>query len=107
MKIIWRIIGALVFGSVFYVGLLFTVFRFALPFLITKVLLWNLIVFNFLGRGAPVGYMPTGEPIYDGATGYGGFSVESILTGFIIYPILVFLILTTVSKIRSNSIEKI
>lgn len=100
MKIIWRIIGALVFGIAFYLGLLFMVFRFAPSAMITKVLLWNLILFNFLGRGAPVGYMPTGEPIYDGAIGFGGFSVESILTGFIIYPVLVFLILTRVNRLR-------
>lgn len=102
MAIIWRIIAALIFGSAFYAGLLFTVFRFALPLAIKKILVWNIIVFRFVGRGDPVDYMPNGSPIYDGSSGYLGFSVESILTGFIIYPVFIFVILTVLDKVRTR-----
>lgn len=102
MPIIWRVFGTMIFGSAFYAALLFTVFRFALPLVVTKVLVWNIIAFNFLGRGSPVGYLSNGDPIYDGDSTYGGFSLASILTGFIIYPVLIFLVLMIVRKFRSK-----
>jgi hypothetical protein len=38
--------------------------------------------------------MPNGEPVYDGSLTYGGFSLASISTGFVIYPVLIFVLFT-------------
>lgn len=103
MNVIWRIVGALFIGILFYAVLLIIVIRFALPLAVLKILIWNIIIFGFWGRGEPVGFMPNGAPIYDGTVGFLGFSTESILTGFFIYPILFFIGLSIFYKIKQRN----
>jgi len=100
MRILGRILVSIVGGVLFYASLLFVVFRFWLGLTISKILLWNVVLFGFLGRGEPIGHTPDGSPIYDGAGTYLGFSPESIFTGFVIYPVVFFLCLTLLSRIR-------
>ena len=94
MAILWRILISIVAGCVFYAGLLFIIFRLiiasAMSPIVFRILLWNVILFGFWGRGAPVGSGPDGSPIYDASAGLLGFSWESILTGFVIYPMVIF-----------------
>ena len=89
-------------GSFYYALLLFVSFRFLIPVSIAQILLWNLRVFSFLGRGGPVGNMPDGSPIYDWATGLFGISWANISLGFLIYPILFFAILTIWNRFREG-----
>ena len=103
MAILFRILLSLVIGSGFYAFLLFMVFRFRLPRVVKAVLMWNINLFSFLGRGDPIGYMPNGAPIYDGSVGLLGMTTESILTGFIIYPAWVFIWLSVFRWLRRNT----
>jgi hypothetical protein len=102
MHVVLRAIAALVLGAIFYGAVLFSVFRFTFPLAITRVLIWNISLFSFWGRGQPVGYMPNGEPVYDGSLTYGGYSLASISTGFVIYPILIFILFTALLSIRKK-----
>jgi hypothetical protein len=102
MKIVSRILVSLILGSFLYVVILFGVFRLHMPISVTKILLWNVVLFGFLGRGEPVGYMPDGAPIYDGSVGFLGMSWESIFTGFIIYPFIFFVALTILRSHRKS-----
>ena len=94
MRIIWRGLVSLIYGGILYSALLFAIFRFHPPFWVTRMMSWNVIVFSFLGRGEPIGYMPNGAPVYDGSVGFLGVSYASILTGFVIYPILIFILIS-------------
>jgi hypothetical protein len=102
MKLILRALISLICGSGFYCALLFSVFRFHPPGWISRTLIWNVIIFSFLGRGEPIGYMPDGAPIYDGSVGFLGFTDESILTGFVIYPVLTFAIISILRSGRGK-----
>ena len=66
------------------------------------MVLWNVTVFGFLGRGEPVGYMPNGAPIYNGSVGFLGISYATIFTGFLIYPVLAFILIWILSCKRGQ-----
>jgi hypothetical protein len=104
MAIVFRVLISIVAGVTFYALLLFAAFRFISlwPPRVVSVLLWNASLFQSWGRGEPVGYMPDGAPVYDGMIGVLGQTWESILTGFVIYPILFFIGLTGLKKIRKQ-----
>src|SRR6476619_1411481 len=98
MKIVLRAIISILVGCGAYVVLLVSVFRFHPPVWISRGLLWNVSLFSFVGRGEPIGRMPNGEPVYDGAAGIAGHSYESILTGFVIYPLIVFVAISMMGR---------
>jgi hypothetical protein len=100
MKLIWRALISLICGGGFYCVLIFSVFRFQPPRWIAQLLLWNIMLFQSFGRGEPIGYMPDGAPVYDGTVGFAGLPYESIFTGFVIYPILVFVLISILGAKR-------
>ena len=60
-------------------------------------------MFASFDRGNPVGYLANGEPVYDGAVGILGYSYASIASGFIVYPILFFLVISMITRFSRRS----
>ena len=103
MKLAARIAASIGIGTVLYTILLLLAIRFPIVMVKAPFLLWNLRVLSFVGRGDPVGYMPNGAPIYDGSVGFLGVSWPNILLGFLIYPIIVFAIITFFSFLKNRN----
>jgi len=103
MKLLRRLIVSVLIGDCLYAAILFVAFRF--PSIVTRApfLLWNLRAFAFLGRGAPIGYSPSGEPIYNGTEGILFTSWENVLLGFLLYPLIIFGLLMVVSSIKNRN----
>jgi hypothetical protein len=99
LNLISRIIFSLILGAIFYALILVAAFRFPIVIVKAPFLLWNVKLFSFVGRGDPVGYMPNGDLIYGGMTGFLGMSWANILLGFVIYPLIIFVFLTSVDLI--------
>jgi len=92
-----RILISIFTGVGFYVALVITVLRPYVPFATKKILLWNVVLLNSIGRPAPLYYFPDGTPIYDGSFGLMGYSWSSVLSGFVIYPLLIFVFISAVT----------
>ena len=67
-----RIFVSIAAGDILYALILAITLRFPAVFVKAPMLVWNLRLFSFLGRGEAVGRMPNGEPIYDGMEGFLG-----------------------------------
>ena len=92
----------MVVGFVLYALMLYSALTFTFPLWLKKVFLWNVTAFSFLGQPAPAVMMPNGHPAAT-STGLGGFSFASIFTGFIIYPVIVFVVIHLYGRIRRRS----
>lgn len=99
MSAIRKVLISIVFGIIFYAVLVVTCLRPFVPFALKKVFLWNIILLNSVGRQKPLWYLPDGTPVYDGNFGVMGFSWQSVLSGFVIYPILIFIGISIFEKL--------
>lgn len=67
---------------------------------VSSILLWNVSFFIALaGNGPLLGYDQQGNPMYEGTPVHVFFALFGFASGFLIYPIFVFLILTIVDKL--------
>lgn len=77
---------------------------------IVAILLWNVGLFVVLaGKGPLLGYDEQGNPMYEGTPVHIIFAIFGFVSSFLIYPIMVFLILTVINKIypqKMNSISE-
>jgi hypothetical protein len=81
-------------GCLFYAAVLGEVIKYRPSISNANLLLWNIVVVDFLGGGDP------GAPIYDGAAGFPGTTWVSFLSGFVIYPVLFYIAFTTRSAFK-------
>ena len=76
--------------------------------IILAVLLWNVGFFVALaGNGPILGYDQQGNPMYEGTPVHIIFAIFGFASSFLIYPIIVFLILTIVNKLNPTKMEYI
>lgn len=72
--------------------------------LLSAVLLWNVKFFILLaGNGPFLGYDTQGNPMYEGTPVHLFFALIGIVSGFIIYPTILFLILTLIYRIKNKN----
>ncbi len=70
---------------------------------IAAILLWNVGLFMILaGNGPLLGYDAQGNPMYEGTPVHLFFGFLGLLSGFLIYPLIVFLILSIANKFYSR-----
>lgn len=77
---------------------------------VSSILLWNVSVFIALaGNGPLLGHDTQENPMYEGTPVHLIFGLFGLASGFLIYPIFVFLLLTIVDKLylskKNNSQE--
>ena len=68
---------------------------------ISAIMLWNVAIIGALaGNGPLLGYDAQGNPMYEGTPVHLIFAFLGLASSFLIYPIVVFLILTVINKHR-------
>jgi hypothetical protein len=73
---------------------------------LTAILLWNVKLFAALaGNGPLLGYDAQGNPMYEGTPILIFFALIGVLSSFVIYPIILFLILTLINKVKGRNFE--
>jgi len=102
MAMVLKILISIFVGCGFYITLVINVLRPYVPFATKKFLLWNVILLNSIGRQAPRYYLPDGTPVYDGNFGIMGYSWLSVLSGFVIYPIIIFVLISVIGRLIAN-----
>lgn len=91
----WLIAGALIFIAFI-----------AASKKIAMILLWNVGLFVALaGNGPLLGYDAQGNPMYEGTPVHFVFGLLGILSGFLIYPMIVFVILSVAGNFYPKKIE--
>jgi hypothetical protein len=71
---------------------------------LTAVLLWHWgPIYSLAGNGPLLGYRPDGTPLYEGTPIHLVFGLIGYLAGFLIYPIIIYLVWSAIAKYGANN----
>jgi len=95
VKVSRAIVVSVLSGWLFYAIVLGEIIKYRASVSMVNVLLWNVVLFNFLCG------VNNDAPIFDGAAGFPGSTWVSFLSGFVIYPIIFFALFALRSRLKS------
>jgi hypothetical protein len=96
VKVSRAIVVSLFSGWLFYAVVLGEIVKYRASISTANVLLWNVVVFNFLSG------VNNDAPIFDGAAGFPGTTWVSFLSGFVLYPIAFFALFALRSRLKKD-----
>ena len=98
-----RGILAIGYGSLLnFIPYFFVMSEIRVPETLLNIMFWNVFLFSKLGQGVPDAHKADGTPIFWGDT-QAWLAVVGWLSGFIIYPIAIFLVLTLIDRLKQKN----